>query len=1567
LGIGSEVFDAIVFSLGPPKLLPMPAECPQCGASIPEGTPGGWCPQCAFSHVLKTNSVEEGGTDALLLHDIAPPLEATATGGYQLIDVIGQGGMGVVYLARQEHPIRRKVALKVIKSGMDSKSVLARFEAERQALAIMDHPHIAKVFDAGATPDGRPYFAMELVLGTRIIDYCNENRLSVRQRIELFVAVCHAVQHAHQKGIIHRDLKPSNILVATQEGLPVPKVIDFGIAKATEGKLTDLTILTEIHQFVGTPAYISPEQAAMNNADIDTRADIYSLGVLLYELLTGRTPFDASELLRAGFDEMRRTIREKEPPRPSTRLTTLNAEELAHIAQQIGSEPPRLIHLLRGDLDWIVMKALEKDRTRRYESANGFAQDLKRHLNNEPVLARPPSPAYRFHKAFRRNKLAFTAAAAVFVALAIGLALSTRQTLRARKAEHEQSKLRTIAESALKDVAVQAQIATNNAQHSSRLLYVADMNLAQQALNNNNIGRVKTLLDRHRPRPGEEDLRGWEWRYLWQQSQSGAYAVLTNRSTRAVDLSFSHDGQSLVIGWLDGRVDLWDVPSRTLKRWLAIHNEPARAVFSPVRNLIAATAETKTVRLYDLESGTDATLWRAPDEGRWQVRDMAFSSDGKKLIVYSAHVNPFDRDTVWVINISSSAVELRHNTRSGSDGLSGAVRLSPNGERAYLPENWRRSMVCIEVASGREIWASQWADHDQLTALDISPDGKRLAGGIGYQDTAIRIWDAETGRLVTRMEGHTGYVTKLRFSEDGQTLVSASSDQTVRFWSTSNWREEKLLRGHVDEVNSLALSTSAGPMASGSRDGAVLFWNEHEARRFPPYISTLELFGSGANQVFPIAPSLALLTPRGKMARTRHLKEHWTTEIPEWGNSSNVFGNVAPNVTAHFEASGRIFLHEWRGTGFMTVASVETGSERSPLNAAYHPRRGFFAWVESGNHNRVRFTRIGAGESPAELKSEVGGIARLAFNDNGDYLYGASEVEGPFNLWKLPSGELVITNYDNVRKITFAAGGSVLALGLSRGFDHEFTFYPLKEAVPLPKRFFGMGGVGFIAASPDGLHVAAGDLSGHIKWFDPVQLKLVDETFGHLISVFAGAFSSDGTRLASACCGREALKLWDVSTRQELLTLPGRGARLEEIIWSADKDIILAGPAWQAWRAPSWDEIAVAERSRSAPPEPPILEVLKSGGDAAQAEARLLETLRAQKRSLGTNRPSVRETLSLLWSVLFERRKFSEAEEVARELLLEPPPSISDSISNALVTRIWLGQALTAQGKLAEAEEILLEAWRVARSTEPYRSQATRVISDLADVFVRRRKTSEFDRLFQEEFAGPDEEGARRRIILRFYSPMLARQSRWREAVQSIRECRTLDPDYRWTWYDLPLVMLQLGDEEAYRAECRATLTRFKDTDSADIAYAIARVSSLRVLDEPDRQLSYAITRKFYERENPNPWWRANMAMADLRAGAYGRTIDLLEPIVTDPYESVYLKAQASFILTLARKHLGQHADATRDLARGQDLVKRELPHRTAHDLGFSWSDLIIAWQWMAQAEQLMRVSDTKESSATRR
>ena len=414
--------------------------------------------------------------------DASPLAEGPGTqiGKFKILEQIGEGGFGVVYMAEQKEPVRRRVALKIIKLGMDTKQVVARFEAERQALALMDHANVARVLEGGCTETGRPYFVMELVKGRPITKFCDEERLSTVQRLELFIAVCRAVQHAHQKGLVHRDLKPSNVLVSFVDGRPVPKIIDFGIAKAMQHDLTDKTVFTRFHQFMGTPAYMSPEQAGTDSADIDTRSDIYSLGVMLYELLTGRTPMDSHEIAKADYDEIRRQIREVEPLRPSNRISTLAAAERTTVAQSRSVDPGKLSRLVCGDLDWIVLKAMEKDRNRRYETANEFAKDLQRYLDNEPVTARKPSMGYVLHKFARRHRVALATAACFALLLTVSAGVAAAQAIKNKSLFTAAEEARLKEMSAKQRETELRRIAETERDSSQRLLYTANMNLAKR-------------------------------------------------------------------------------------------------------------------------------------------------------------------------------------------------------------------------------------------------------------------------------------------------------------------------------------------------------------------------------------------------------------------------------------------------------------------------------------------------------------------------------------------------------------------------------------------------------------------------------------------------------------------------------------------------------------------------------------------------------------------------------------------------------------------------------------------------------------------------------------------------------------------------------------------------------------------------------------------------------------------------------------------------------------------------------------------------------------------------------
>lgn len=404
-------------------------------------------PRAAELQIPLGNENAAGTTDSPAPGNDAEEMD-TRVGRYRLLDKLGEGGCGIVYLAEQMEPVRRRVALKIIRLGMDTENVIARFEMERQALAMMDHPNIARVYDAGATSSGRPFFVMQWVEGDRITDFCDKKRLDIRQRVELFTRVCLAIQHAHQKGVIHRDIKPSNIIVMDCDGAAVPKVIDFGVAKATTETPGENATFTVLGQFIGTPAYMSPEQAGDVAMDVDTRCDIYALGALLYELLTGFPPFDPKELQKLDVSEIRRVLREKDPREPSARVAAMETEDLRETAANRSCDPPKLPSLLRGDLDRIVMMAMEKDRQHRYGSADALAADLWRYLNDEPVMARPSSRRYRFRRLVRRNKVVFAAGSMVLATLIAGLGTSTWLFLREKQARQEQTRLRSEAEAA---------------------------------------------------------------------------------------------------------------------------------------------------------------------------------------------------------------------------------------------------------------------------------------------------------------------------------------------------------------------------------------------------------------------------------------------------------------------------------------------------------------------------------------------------------------------------------------------------------------------------------------------------------------------------------------------------------------------------------------------------------------------------------------------------------------------------------------------------------------------------------------------------------------------------------------------------------------------------------------------------------------------------------------------------------------------------------------------------------------------------------------------------------------
>jgi WD40 repeat protein/serine/threonine protein kinase len=1035
---------------------------------------------------------------------------------YRLLSVLGEGGMGIVYLAEQEGSIRRRAALKVIKPGMDSKRVIARFENERQALALLDHANIAQVYDAGMTENGRPYFVMEYVKGLPITEYCDRNKLTINQRLKLFLEICHGVHHAHQKGIIHRDIKPSNILVFVQEDKAIPKIIDFGVSKAINMPLTDKTLFTENRQLLGTPEYMSPEQADMANEDIDIRSDIYSLGVVLYELLTGVLPFDSTTFRESGIEYIRKVIRETDPRTPSMRLTKLG-DEAKTVAERRRTEVYTLARCLHRELEWIPLKAMRKERSERYRSAAELADDIENYLKGNPLIAGPPSTAYRVRKFMRRHKALITGSASVLVVLLAGILLSTIFAVEANRVRDKEIVARARAEQAQE----QAQA---RELEMRQLAYASDISLAQYALSMNDLGRAQRLLDAHRPRSGEVDLRGWEWRYLWEECQSDAISELNRYSGSIRSVAYSPDGKVLAVaGYVQKFIDIWDVNGR--RRIATLQPEGGHLVtFSPRGDLLASD-DGKQIRLWRV--GTWDSAAQPLTLSDW-IHALKFSPDGTRLASLS---NP-DQLTVWDTDQWAVIRQISGVRLVGAH--IGKLHFSPDG-RALVIGDADHHLRVIDIASGSTNFGIPDAHSEGITAVAWSPNGSVIASGSGYSGGTIRLWDAASGNPIGELRGHTSWICELIFSRDSQRLYSSSADQTIRIWDVGQQQCRATLRGNTDEVYGLALSPDGTTLASASKDGVIAFWDAypHPGKEQPRVID----LGQRASPAFAPEGRVLAVARAGTVSLLDLATSREIGQIPELGTG--------------------VLIVRYSPNGTLLVSGGESGKIR--------------VW-SCAEHRLLR-----------ELDDPNAPVRLLCFRADGMRLL-AVDAAGNVIWWDTLTWHRVQTLEIDLPSIPRAGAispdGRLVAAGTMTGsvcwLNSETG--ELRATRSTAHRHPVVG----IAFSADGVQAASVAEDGTVAIWDTSLFQPITPPFkGHMQGAHGVAFSLDGCRLATGGNGHEAVKLWDLSTFRELLTLPGQGSMFGFMAFSPDGKWLAAcnyEGRLHLWRAPSWEEIEAAEK-----------------------------------------------------------------------------------------------------------------------------------------------------------------------------------------------------------------------------------------------------------------------------------------------------------------------------------------------------------------------------------------------------
>ncbi|HEU0173509.1 MAG TPA: protein kinase [Blastocatellia bacterium] len=1014
----------------------------------------------------------------------------TFIGSYRILRKLGEGGMGVVYEAEQQHP-RRSVALKIIRGGrLMSDYQVKLFQREAQALARLKHPGIAAIYEAGRTDEGQHYFIMELVRGAPLLDYVKGNRLTgtqapsgVRRRLELFLKICEAISYAHQRGVIHRDLKPANILVADESesfdgASPVGgevKVLDFGLARITDDEGAGASGVSEAGQIRGTLPYMSPEQLRGDPGEIDVRADVYALGVILYEMLTERLPYD---LEHATAPQAIRIICE-EAPKPTVRM-------LSETRDRKNGKTGRIDR----DVETIVFKALEKEPERRYRSAAAMAEDVTRYLTNQPIHARPPSALYQFRKLVARHKAPFALSAAVF-ALLLGFAI----TMAAQSARIARER----------DKVAQQELSNR------RLLYAANMNMAMQAWEANYIKRVQELVESYIPKSGQEDMREFEWYYLWRLCHRDLL-TLKGHGDYVTSVAFSPDGKKLATGSWDGAAKLWDVGAGRELATLKGHRTYVFSVaFSPDGKRLATGSWDHTAKLWDAVTGRELATLKGHGDGVWSV---AFSPDGKRLATGSRDrtVKLWDamtgrelatlkghRDYVYSVTFSPDGKRLATGswdhtvklwdagagrelaTLKGHEDAVLSVVFSPDGKMLATGSRDRTAKLWNVVAS-RNL-ATLKGHEDEILSVAFSPDGKKLA--TGSRDRTVKLWDVSAGRELATLKGHGDYVTSVAFSPDGKRLATANVDHTAKLWDAAIGQEPTTLIGHRDEVHSVAFSPDGKKLAAGSRDGAAKLWDAITGQE----LATLKGHRDGVWSV--------VFSPDGKML-----------------------------ATGGYDGAAKL----WDVDAGRELATLK-GHRDHVYSVAFSPNGKTLA---TGSRDGVaKLWDVTSGRELATLKGHGGGVYSVVFSPDGKRLVTGS-YDRTARLWDAVTGQELATlkgHADGVRSIAFSPDGKMLVTG---SYDRTAKLWDVDAGRELATLTGHVDEVFSAVFSPDGKRLATGSRDRTVKLWDVGAGQELVTLKGHGATVWSVAFSPDGKTLATGS-GDHTVKLWRAAAEQESL------------------------------------------------------------------------------------------------------------------------------------------------------------------------------------------------------------------------------------------------------------------------------------------------------------------------------------------------------------------------------------------------------------------------------------------------